>query len=313
MCQLVSRILVSALVCGVPIGAVAQTPPDPSPPTPSSPEPASPAPATGSPASGAATLPAPAPPVASRSPARDEERPGPPQAPGWWHAAHPRHHGEHGHGHGPPPDGTRLWFRLQSSTPMGELVSRPAPDADDGRFDFGRATLAGVPDAIVGVRLGSRFGVGLGFSWLSISEPAIDFNLCSGREEPFDRTWTLLGVLPTVRADVLRAAHGRARLEVGLTVPLVLMPRSLEVPTTASCMTRPSGRDVREATDGLYGVDLHVGARYHPWPAIALGAEIGASQLWFDADENRDTRYEEPTVSTLTTYSALTLDVELPL
>jgi hypothetical protein len=74
-----------------------------------------------------------------------------------------------------------------------------------------------------------------------------------------------------------------------------------------------SGRDSVDATDAVYGFDLMIGARYHIFPALTLGLDIGLSYLVFDADDDPDTAFDEPSVTTLTAYSALVLAIELPL
>ena len=63
---------------------------------------------------------------------------------------------------------------------------------------------------------------------------------------------------------------------------------------------------------GLYGFDLLFGGRYHIWPALTVGAELGLSYLIFDFDADPDS-VDQPSVTTLTIYSGLTLTIEVPI
>ena len=200
--------------------------------------------------------------------------------------------------------GTRLFLSVQSNTPVGEIEE----DASRG-FDLSRATLVGVTDAMVGVRFG-RLSAGLGLVWTQVITPQVQFNSCTSGFTEVDDSRTLFGLLPTIRGDILVADGGRARLEAGLSIPLLIASRERE-----SLSGRCTGETITvdETADGVYGLNALVGGRYHVWPALSVGAEVGLSYLFFDVDEDPDTDYDDPTSTTMTVYSALVLAIELPL
>ena len=211
--------------------------------------------------------------------------------------------------HAPEPpvgQGNRLFLSVQANSSVGELLEDPTAG-----FDFQRATLVGVPDALVGLRF-DIWTVGVGFTWNRINTPTVMTNPCSGDNEEYDDARTLWGLLPTFRGDVLTTADGRGRIDLGLTLPILLASRAREQ-AVFDCTGDTPGVRTDDATDGIYGFNLHAGGRYHLWPALAVGLELGLSYLIFDADDDPDTDYDEPSTTSLTVYSALTFSIEAPL
>jgi hypothetical protein len=197
-------------------------------------------------------------------------------------------------------EGLRLYLQVQTNARVGQLVT----DADPAGFDFDRATVAGVPDAFVGLRAG-RFSTGLGITWTRIDIPFED--PCDS-DRSLEDSETLFGFIPTVRYDVLTTTDGRGRFDAGLGLPILISSSTRE--TVPVCGADP---EVEDRSDGLYGLDLMLSGRYHIWPALSVGAELGFSYLVFDFDADPTTGDDRPSITTLTFYSALTLAIEVPL
>jgi len=159
-----------------------------------------------------------------------------------------------------------------------------------------------VPDALVGFRI-DRFTAGLGMTWLRVNTPTA----CGSDGGSAENSQTLFGLIPTARYDVLTTADGRGRFEAGVAIPLLVSSSSREI-TDFDCTVT----DTQERSDGVYGLDLLFGGRYHLWPALSVGAEVGLSYIVFDYDAD-PAGGDRPSVTTLTFYSGLTLAVEVPL
>jgi len=205
--------------------------------------------------------------------------------------------------------GTRLVLQLQTNAQVGELLNTPSTS---GGFAFDRATLTGVPDALVALRL-DRLTLGIGLTWTQISQPQMFTDSCTGsavRRDLEDRS-TLFGVLPTARYDVLTTNDGRGRIEAGVTPVLLFSSRSREM--FARCTGSGDAMITsQDTTDTILGFDALLGGRYHIWPALTIGAELGFAYLVFDFDADPVTG-DPPSVRAFTFYSALTLALELPL
>jgi hypothetical protein len=195
-------------------------------------------------------------------------------------------------------DGVRLLLTVQSNTTVGELID----DGSGGGFAFDRASLVGVPDALVGVRI-DRFTAGLGMTWLRVNTPIA----CGSGGASAENSRTLFGLIPTARYDVLTTDDGRGRFEAGVAIPLLVSSNTREIVGPDCSVT-----DTQERSDGVYGLDLLFGGRYHVWPALSVGAEIGLSAIVFDYDAD-PAGGDQPSATTLTLYSGLTLAVKVPL
>lgn len=205
--------------------------------------------------------------------------------------------------------GTRLVLQLQSNAQVGALIETPSMT---GSFAFDRATLTGVPDAVIGIRL-KRLTLGLGLTWTQISQPQQFTDPCSPTgttRRDLENASTLFGLLPTARYDVLTTPDGRGRMEVGLTPVLLFSSQTRE--QFMSCSGGSATIQRIDTTDTVLGFDALLGGRYHLWPALSVGVEVGFAYLVFDFDEDPVTG-DPPSVRAFTFYSALTLAVELPI
>ena len=208
-------------------------------------------------------------------------------------------------------EGVRFFLQVQSNSRVGDL-------SDEGlgmTFDFEAASLGGVQDALVGVRIG-RLTAGFGITWSQVSSTIPGSDPCGISPTPVDLdiTQTLFGVIPTVRFDAIRSQDGRGRFEVGANIPLLLSSRSQERFETCMppfSMTPPITTD--EASDGIYGFGLMLAGRYYVWPALSVGTELGFTYLVFDFDEDREMMLDPPSVTTLGFHAGLTLAIEVPL
>ncbi|MEM9189994.1 MAG: hypothetical protein AAGF12_12500 [Myxococcota bacterium] len=200
-------------------------------------------------------------------------------------------------------DGLRVFLSVQVNMRVGELL-----EESGGGFSFEDSTLVGVPDALIGIRY-DRLTLGLGMTWSQVSNSAPMRNPCTSEFEDFTTTQTLWGLVPTARYDVFLTDDGRGRMEAGIAVPFALSSRSRER-VSGDC--REGGRgETQEAVDGLYGFDAILGGRYHIWPALYVGAEVGLSYMVFDTDEDPDNPGTDPTIITLQVYSSLVVGIEV--
>jgi hypothetical protein len=209
-------------------------------------------------------------------------------------------------------EGTRFFLQIQSNARVGDLAAGGIGGM--GGFDFEAGSLGGVPDALVGVRVGRlTFALGVTFSQINSSMQGFDSCGLAPGPQQLATTQTLFGVIPTMRFDALRTPDGRGRFEVGANIPLLLSSRSQEQFDVCRDFTMPAPIITDEATDGIYGLAALIAGRYHVWPALAVGAELGFSYLVFDFDDDPDTMFDEPSVTTLGFHTGLTLSIEVPL
>lgn len=203
--------------------------------------------------------------------------------------------------------GVYAFAQVQLNFRVGELTEDLG-----GGFDFEVANVAGVPDAILGIRY-ERLVVGLGFNWTQISTPRTNFDPCTGMPAETDDSAALFGVLPTVRYDVFTTDRDRGRLSVGATPVFLFSDRKTER-FTGMCPNGPGApgeRDTVGGTDAVLGFDVHVGGRYHLFDPLVLGLEIGMTHLWFVPDNGP--METTPTTETNLFYFGITLGFELPL
>ena len=209
--------------------------------------------------------------------------------------------------------GSRLFLQVQINGRVGELAAGEGLAGLGGGFDSAR--LGGVPDAIVGARFG-RLTIATGITWSHVGDATTQRDPCGiAREEvSLERSNTLFGVIPSVRYDMLVSPDGRGRMEAGINLPLMVASRSQE--EFEMCMPpfdRPAEITEESASDGIYGAGLLLGGRYHIWPALAVGVELGFTYLVFDYDSDPDTDMDRPSVTAFGFHTALALSVELPI
>jgi hypothetical protein len=210
-------------------------------------------------------------------------------------------------------EGFRLFLQVQVNSRVGDL-------ADDGgptgmMFDFEGASLGGVPDALVGLRIG-RATVALGITWSQVSSTMPAFDPCGIDTMPrqLDVTNTLFGLIPTVRFDALHTRDGRGRMEFGANIPLLISSRSREMfDMCESPFTETPDVITDTASDGIYGFGAVMSGRYHIFSALTIGTELGFTYLVFDFDDNPETPMDEPSVTTLGFHTGLSLSIEVPL
>ena len=204
--------------------------------------------------------------------------------------------------------GARLVLQLQSNAQVGALIETPSMT---GTFAFDRATLTGVPDAVIAVRL-DRLTLGLGLTWTQIAQPTQLTDPCGtgATRLELENTSTLFGVLPTARYDVLTTTDGRGRMEAGIT-PVILFSSQSREQFTGCGGSSPMIQHT-DSTDTVLGFDALLGGRYHLWPALSVGVEVGFAYLVFDFDAD-PMGGDAPSVRAFTFYSALTLAIELPI
>lgn len=203
--------------------------------------------------------------------------------------------------------GAYAFAQVQLNFRVGELT-----ESLGGGFDFEAANVAGVPDAILGVRI-ERLTLGVGFNWTSVSAPRQNFDPCLGMPAETADSAALFGVLPTVRYDVFTTDRERGRLAIGATPVFLFSDRKTER-FTGRCPNGPGAPDERDttgSTDAVLGFDVHLGGRYHLFDPLVLGLEIGLAHLWFIPDNGPGET--EPTNETNLFYFGITLGFELPL
>lgn len=236
--------------------------------------------------------PPPAPPVVPEPPvvqARDDEQPPEPE---------------------PEPDrigeGLRMFIAIQPNMLIGDID--PPTIEGSGTLPT-KPSLAGVPDALIGVRI-DRFTAAIGLSWsqVSVSSPQTDPCMPAMFVDA-TLSQTTVGVVPSVRFDVAVTDDGRGRLEAGVSVPILLATRSQEMPTFM-CPTSTTSVD---STTGIYGVDALFGGRYHLFDALTVGLEFGLSFLVFDPEDLESTTFEEPSTTSLAAYAGISLAIEVGL
>jgi hypothetical protein len=223
--------------------------------------------------------------------ARDDEQP-PAPAP----APEPERIGE----------GLRMFIAIQPNMLIGDID--PPTIEGSGTLPT-KPSLAGVPDALLGVRI-DRFTVAIGLSWsqVSVSSPQPDPCMPANFVD-FTLSQTTVGVVPSVRFDVALTDDGRGRLEAGVSVPILISTRSQEMPTFMC----PSSSTSTDSTTGIYGVDALFGGRYHLFDALTVGLEFGLSFLVFDPEDLETTTFEEPTTTSLAAYAGVSLAIEVGL
>jgi hypothetical protein len=181
-----------------------------------------------------------------------------------------------------------------------------------GSFDFETANVAGVPDALLGIRY-ERWTIALGFNWTQVSAPRTNFDPCTSMTTETGNEAALFGVLPTVRYDAFTTDRERARFAIGVTPVFLFSDRKTEF-FTGTCPGgpgQPGERDTQGATDAVLGFDVNVGGRYHLFDPLILGVQIGLTHLWFIPDNGPLEMV--PTTETTTFYFGLSLSLELPL
>lgn len=203
---------------------------------------------------------------------------------------------------------------MQTNGRVGEL-SGDGGLAELAGLGFDSARLGGVPDALVGVRLG-RLTLAAGMTWSHVGDAVEQRDPCGIAPDPvqLERSNTLFGLIPTVRYDALVTPDGRGRLEAGVNIPILIASRTEE--RFEMCMppfTEPARRTEDSASDGIYGAGALLGGRYHIWPALAVGVELGFTYLIFDYDQDPETDMDRPSVTAFGFHTALALSVELPI
>jgi hypothetical protein len=230
----------------------------------------------------------PAPPVVQ---ARDHERPPAPEP-----APEPEAIG----------DGLRMFIAIQPNMLLGDI---DPPTIDGSGMLPTKPSLAGVPDALIGVRMG-RFTAAIGLSWAQVAVSSPQPDPCMpAMFVDFEVSQTTVGVVPSVRFDVALTDDGRGRLEAGVSVPILISTRSQEMPTFMC----PTSTMSTESTTGIYGVDALFGGRYHVFDALTVGLELGLSFLVFDLEDLESTPFEEATTTSLAAYAGVSLAIEVPL
>jgi hypothetical protein len=210
----------------------------------------------------------------------------------------------------PEPDrigeGLRMFIAIQPNMLIGDID--PPTIEGSGTLPT-KPSLAGVPDALIGVRI-DRFTAAIGLSWsqVSVSSPQPDPCMPANFVD-FTLTQTTVGVVPSVRFDVAVTDDGRGRLEAGVSAPILFSTRSQEMPTFMC----PSSSTSTDSTTGIYGVDALFGGRYHLFEALTVGLEFGLSFLVFDPEDLESTTFEEPSTTSLAAYAGISLAIEVGL
>jgi hypothetical protein len=203
-------------------------------------------------------------------------------------------------------EGLRLFIAIQLNTLLGDIDS---PSIEGSSVLPTRPSLAGVPDALLGVRV-DRFTAAVGLSWSQVATSVPMIDPCgSTMFQEFDTVQTTVGVIPTARFDIAVTDDGRGRLEAGVAVPILISNRSQDMPTFMC----PSSSMSTDATTGVYGVDAMFGGRFHLFEAFTVGLEFGLSFLVFDPEDIDSTPFEEPSTTSLAAYSGLSLAIEVGL
>lgn len=203
-------------------------------------------------------------------------------------------------------EGLRMFIAIQPNMLVGDID--PPTIEGSGALPT-KPSLAGVPDALLGVRI-DRFTAAIGLSWsqVSVSSPQPD-PCMPAMFVDFTLSQTTVGVVPSVRFDVALTDDGRGRLEAGVSAPILISTRSQEMPTFMC----PSSMTSTDSTTGIYGVDALFGGRYHLFDALTVGLEFGLSFLVFDPEDLESTPFEEPTTTSLAAYAGLSLAIEVGL